>query len=569
MSRQHPNPVRGVVFDLDGTLTVPVLDFAAMRAEIGIAGGDILRSLAKMSEDERTRALGIIGRHEEAAAAESELSDGARELLDFIAGAGIKTGVVTRNSRSSVDTFCRKHGVAFDAVITRDDAPPKPSPEPLAAAVEQMGLGKDEVIYVGDFELDRLTGEAAGITTYVVRNHAKVRDDGPAEMRIGTLRDVIAIIEEARSGYQELGVVAGKPGQPTSGSSGFPTREARERGRKTGTGTSEAALSPAKGSGDVPVTAFRPQDGDLLRGGRPVMRRQTKRDLSAIFKERGLRANKLLGQNFLVDHNVLDFICHAGRLSAADVVLEIGAGTGLLTQHIAGTGARVVAVEIDSNLFGMLSDYVGDLPNVRLVNSDIHGKRRRLSPAVVSALDEALASGGTLKVISNLPYCISSDLLVSLLEMDRPAELMIVTVQKEFAVRMLAKPGSREYGIVTVLLSAQSEVKRLRDLAPSVFWPVPKVGSSVVRITPDPERLALVSDYGIFKAVVSALFGQRRKTAAGALRSMTRPKVSKADITGVFDAVGIAENARADGLSVEQIIALANRLGEQRSGGGE
>ena len=300
-----------------------------------------------------------------------------------------------------------------------------------------------------------------------------------------------------------------------------------------------------------------------------MIRRQTKRDLSAIFKERGLRANKLLGQNFLVDHNVLDFICDAARLSADDVVLEIGAGTGLLTRHIADSGARVIAVEIDSNLFEMLTDYVGDLANVHLINSDIHGKRRRLSPAVASALDDALASGGTLKVVANLPYCISSDLLVSLLEMARPAEMMIVTVQKEFAVRMLAKPGSREYGIVTVLLAAQAEVKRLRDLAPSVFWPVPNVGSSVVRIMPDPARLASVGDYGLFKAVVSALFGQRRKTAAAALRSMTRPKVSKADITAVFDAVGIAENARADGLDVDQMIALSNRLGEQAGGGSQ
>ena len=197
MSRQHPNPIRGVVFDLNGTLTVPVLDFAAMRAEIGIAEGDILHSLARMSEDERSRALGVIGRHEDAAAADSELSDGARELLDFITAAGIKTGVVTRNCRTSVDTFSRKHGVAFDAVITREDAPPKPSPEPLTAAVERMGLGKHEVIYVGDFELDRLTGEAAGVPTYIVRNHAKRRDEGPADMRVDTLRDVIGIIQEA------------------------------------------------------------------------------------------------------------------------------------------------------------------------------------------------------------------------------------------------------------------------------------------------------------------------------------------------------------------------------------
>lgn len=197
MIRRHPHPIRGVVFDLDGTLTIPVLDFAAMRAEIGVAEGDILHALARMPEEERERALRIIGRHEEAAAAGSELSDGASELLDFIAAGGVKIGVVTRNSRASVETFCRKHGIVFDVVVTREDAPPKPSPEPLAMAVERMGVAPSDVIYVGDFELDRLTGEAAGIATYIVRNHAKVRDQGPDERRIGSLRDVIAIIHEA------------------------------------------------------------------------------------------------------------------------------------------------------------------------------------------------------------------------------------------------------------------------------------------------------------------------------------------------------------------------------------
>jgi len=293
-----------------------------------------------------------------------------------------------------------------------------------------------------------------------------------------------------------------------------------------------------------------------------LKRRQTKRDLTKLFKERGLRANRLLGQNFLVDHNVLDFICNAGGLSADDVVLEIGAGTGLLTGHLADSGARVVAVEIDANLFEMLSDYVGDADNVRLLNCDVHGKRRRLHPKVTEALDDALASGGTLKVVSNLPYCISSDLLVSLLEMDRVAERMIVTVQKEFAVRMLAAPGSRDYGALTVLLFARAEVQRLRDLAPSVFWPVPNVGSSIIRITPDPARFATVGDYGLLKSVVSALFGQRRKTASGALRSMARPKLSKAEAAAALAAAGIAETARADGLTVGEIIALSNRLKE-------
>jgi len=293
-----------------------------------------------------------------------------------------------------------------------------------------------------------------------------------------------------------------------------------------------------------------------------LRRRQTKRDLARMFKERGLRANRLLGQNFLVDHNVLDFICSAGGLSAGDVVLEVGAGTGLLTEHIAKMGARVVAVEIDAGLFEMLTDYVGGTDNVRLLDCDIHGRRRRLNPEVQRALGEAMASGGAFKVVSNLPYCISSDLLVSLLEMEPRAERMILTVQREFAARMLAKPGSRDYGVLTVLLRAQAEVKRLKNLAPSVFWPVPKVGSSIVRVVPDAARAAAIADYALFKAIVSALFGGRRKTAAGALRVMARPKLSKQTIAAALSGVGIREDARADGLSAEEIVALAGRLKE-------
>ena len=146
--------------------------------------------------------------------------------------------------------------------------------------------------------------------------------------------------------------------------------------------------------------------------------------------------------------------------------------------------------------------------------------------------------------------------------MDRTAERMIVTVQKEFAVRMLAAPGSRDYGALTVLLSARAEVQWLRDLAPSVFWPVPNVGSSIIRITPDLARFTTVGDYGLLKSVVSALFGQRRKTASGALRSMARPKLSKAEAAEALAAAGIAETARADGLTVGEIIALSNRLKE-------
>ena len=299
-----------------------------------------------------------------------------------------------------------------------------------------------------------------------------------------------------------------------------------------------------------------------------MKRRHTKRDLVKIFKERGLRANRLLGQNFLVDHNVLDLICRAGDVSADDVVLEIGAGTGLLTEHLARAGAEVVAVEIDRNLFQIACEYVGDAGNVLMLCCDIHGKRQRINPDVQAALGKTVAPGMGLKVISNLPYCISSDLLVSLLEMQletgrpaaSPVERMVLTVQREFAGRMLARPGTRDYSPLTVLLRAQAEVKRLRGLPPSVFWPVPKVESTIVQIVPDTERRAAVADYRLFKSVVNALFSQRRKTAAKVLASMPRPKLSKQQVAAALDAAGVPLDARSDALPTPQIVALANTL---------
>lgn len=287
---------------------------------------------------------------------------------------------------------------------------------------------------------------------------------------------------------------------------------------------------------------------------------QTKRDLCALFKQRGIRANRLLGQHFLVDHNVLDFICRVAELSARDVVLEVGAGTGLLTEHLARSGARVVAVEIDRRLFEVAMEYVGDAENVVLVCGDVHGRGHRLSAEVESALGEALKGGGVLKVVSNLPYCVSTELVLSLLELPWVVERMVLTVQKEFAERLLAGPGTREWSALTVMLAARARVERVRNLAPMVFWPVPAVGSAVVRIVPEAERWEKVADGAMFRRVVAALFAQRRKTAGAALRGMVKPRLGAAEVAGLLKAAGIGERARADGLSVGEIMGLSNVL---------
>jgi 16S rRNA (adenine1518-N6/adenine1519-N6)-dimethyltransferase len=291
-----------------------------------------------------------------------------------------------------------------------------------------------------------------------------------------------------------------------------------------------------------------------------VSRRLTKRDLTRILRERGLFASRLLGQNFLVDHNVLEGLASEAEVGPGDLVFEIGAGTGMLTWHLAQAGARVLGVEIDAGLFGIASEYLADFDTVRLLCSDVHGKRRELHPDVLAALDRAMAGPPTLKVVSNLPYCISSDLIVSLLDLPWPVERMLLTVQKEFADRLLARPKSRHYSALSVKLRANAVVDRVRNLPPTVFWPVPQVGSTVVRVVPSPERRARIDDIRWFRSVVNALFAQRRKTAAKALLAMPRRKLTRERVTAALAAAEVGKNARADELTVGRIVAIANAL---------
>ena len=192
-------PVSGVVFDLDGTLTAPTIDFDAIRSEIGIEGdAPILETLAGLPADERRRAFRILEKHEERAAADSRLNPGAEELLDFLDREGLPRGLVTRNTRRSVEAFVARHRIDLGVVVTREDAPPKPSPAPLLHALERLNLSPRQAIYVGDHEIDRLTGKAAGVITYIVRTHPEIKDCGPPEQRIDRLSDLIGLIRTSR-----------------------------------------------------------------------------------------------------------------------------------------------------------------------------------------------------------------------------------------------------------------------------------------------------------------------------------------------------------------------------------
>ncbi len=190
----------GVVFDLDGTLTVNNLDFGEIRREIGLTQPTpILEYMESVSLPERARIRDILERHERRAAETAELNDGAREVLAFIERQGLKSALLTRNSRESVDTVARRHGLRFDVVIARDDAEPKPSPQPVRLIAQRLGLAPDRLLVVGDYKFDIMSGQAAGSATALL-----CRADPPPDVRpdyvIRSLRELIPILQRGRPG---------------------------------------------------------------------------------------------------------------------------------------------------------------------------------------------------------------------------------------------------------------------------------------------------------------------------------------------------------------------------------
>ena len=288
---------------------------------------------------------------------------------------------------------------------------------------------------------------------------------------------------------------------------------------------------------------------------------RTKRELAALFHRLGLHPTRRLGQNFLVDHNLLEALVRAGSVGPRDLVLDIGCGTGLLAGHLADAAARVIGVEVDRRLLAICSRYLEDRPNVELLGCDVLASKHTLSPTFLAAVNRALAAGGieALRVVSNLPYSVASLIVPNLLESALPVATMVVTVQREVALRMAATPGSRDYGALSVLVQAHARATVLRAVPPSVFWPRPKVQSAMLRLVPEPERLEAVRDYRRLATVVRAAFGHRRKTLVNSMAASRRLGERPA-IRAALAACGIDPGGRAEQVSREQYIELANAL---------
>lgn len=268
------------------------------------------------------------------------------------------------------------------------------------------------------------------------------------------------------------------------------------------------------------------------------------------------RLSRSLGQNFITDGSVIDGIVVGAGITEEDLVIEIGPGIGVLTARAAASAGRVVAVEIDGKLIPVLKETLAGYDNIRIVNSDI------LKTDIKGIIEEEAARGfkGPVKIIGNLPYYITTPIIMKLLEEDVPAESITVMMQKEVADRIRSGPGSRAYGAISVAVQYYCSVEEIMKVSREVFIPRPKVDSAVLKLTVREKPSAEPADKKAFFSCVRAAFGQRRKTLLNSL--MGYLDLSKGEIGAVLDEAGIDSRRRAETLSIEEFSRISDRAVE-------
>lgn len=265
---------------------------------------------------------------------------------------------------------------------------------------------------------------------------------------------------------------------------------------------------------------------------------------------------KRFGQNFLIDSHVLDKIVNAAGITKEDCVLEIGPGIGTMTQYLAEHAGRVVAVEIDTNLLPILAETLKDYSNVTVINEDI-------LKVDMNSLVEEYNNGRPIKVVANLPYYITTPIIMGLFESNVPIENITVMVQKEVADRMQVGPGSKDYGALSLAVQYYASPYIVANVPPNCFIPRPNVGSAVIRLTRYQEPPVQVKDAKLMFRLIRASFNQRRKTLQNGLNNSLELSFSKEEIAAVIESLGLPAAVRGEALTLEQFAALANAFTER------
>ena len=266
---------------------------------------------------------------------------------------------------------------------------------------------------------------------------------------------------------------------------------------------------------------------------------------------------KKFGQNFLIDTHVLEKIISAAGITKNECVLEIGPGIGTMTQYLAENAGHVVAVEIDRNLIPILKETLADYDNVTVINEDI----LRVD---IKALAEEYNGGKPIKVVANLPYYITTPIIMGLFESGVPIDNITVMVQKEVADRMKEGPGSKDYGALSLAVQYYAEPEIVANVPPNCFIPRPNVGSAVIRLTRHKEMPVEVKDPAMMFKIIRASFNQRRKTLQNGLGNAPELPYTKEQIAAAIAEMGLTPTIRGEALSLAQFAQLSDILGEMK-----
>lgn len=273
----------------------------------------------------------------------------------------------------------------------------------------------------------------------------------------------------------------------------------------------------------------------------------------AVLQKYNFSFQKKFGQNFLIDTHVLDKIIASAEITKDDMVLEIGPGIGTMTQYLACAAGKVVAVEIDKTLIPILEDTLSEYDNVQIINQDV-------LKVNLAKLAEEENGGKPIKVVANLPYYITTPIIMGLFENRVPLKSITVMVQKEVADRMQVGPGTKDYGALSLAVQYYAKPYIVANVPPNCFMPRPKVGSAVIRLERYEEPPVQVADEKLMFRIIRASFNQRRKTLVNGLKNSPEIQFSKEEIEAAIETLGKGASVRGEALTLEEFARLSNIL---------
>jgi len=286
---------------------------------------------------------------------------------------------------------------------------------------------------------------------------------------------------------------------------------------------------------------------------------QTKHQIQQLLASAAVFPNKNFGQHFLIDLNLMRLMIDSANIGSDDIVLEVGCGTGSLTEGLAEQAGFCIAVEVDDTLAKIAKNQLAQKENVNVINTDILESKHTISDTVIEAIERARKKyTGRLLLVANLPYNVACPVMLNLVTGPMVADEMYVTVQKQVAERMSAKPGGGDYGVLSIFLSATGEVKTERILKPTVFWPQPLVESAMVSFVRKEDKVSRIKSMELFGEVINLFMGHRRKMLKGCTKFAGGELVKIDNWPEVFEQCSIDPTHRPEKLPPEDYIAIAN-----------